>query len=180
MSAIKRVFRKVRLQLIAWLYLFQIANVMLWYFFCLLVLSGNIPKPDFSQNFSICHWNVNRMSPHNYSKVSLSTASFWNLSKAFQTLMMGFCQYQGTSCIALIILLMLNEAEFVSITRLCCLKKVLSTHFFQEFLNFKVSIGNKLCRFIHFIEVLVSLRMNFMTLPQTWNWWMAPLIAILF
>ena len=52
---------------------------MLWYFFHLLELSGDIelnpgPNPDFSQSFSICHWNPNSMSAHNYSKASLLTA----------------------------------------------------------------------------------------------------------
>ena len=57
----------------------MIVNVMLWYFFRLLELSGDIefnpgPKPDSSQSFSICHWNLNSMSAHNYSKISLLAA----------------------------------------------------------------------------------------------------------
>ena len=52
---------------------------MLWYFFHLLELSGDVefnpgPNPDSSQSFSICHWNLNSMSAHNYSKISLLTA----------------------------------------------------------------------------------------------------------
>ena len=48
-------------------------------FFCLLELSGDIvfnpgPKSDPSQSFSICRWNLNSMSAHNYSKISLLTA----------------------------------------------------------------------------------------------------------
>ena len=40
---------------------------MLWYFFCLLELSGDVefnpgPKTDSSQSFLICHWNRNSMS----------------------------------------------------------------------------------------------------------------------
>ena len=31
------------------------------------------PKPDSSQSFSICHWNLNSMLAHNYSKISLLT-----------------------------------------------------------------------------------------------------------
>ena len=47
-------------------------------FFRLLDLSGDTqlnpgPKPDSSQSFSICHWNLNSMSAHNYSKMSLLT-----------------------------------------------------------------------------------------------------------
>ena len=30
-------------------------------------------KPASSQSFSICHWNLNSMSAHNYSKISLLT-----------------------------------------------------------------------------------------------------------
>ena len=57
---ITRIFRKVRLQLITLLYSVMIVNVMLWYFFRLLELSGDIefhpgPKPDYSQSFLICH-----------------------------------------------------------------------------------------------------------------------------
>ena len=75
---ITRIFRKVRLQLITLLYSVMIVNVMLWYFFRLLELSGDIefnpgPKPDSSQNFSICHWNLNSILAHNYSKISLLT-----------------------------------------------------------------------------------------------------------
>ena len=48
-------------------------------FFRLLGLSGDIvfnprPKPDPSQSFSICHWDLHSVSAHNYSKISLLTA----------------------------------------------------------------------------------------------------------
>ena len=77
--AITRIFRKVRLQLITLLYSVMIVNVMWWYFFRLLELFGDIefntgPKPYYNQSFSICQWNVNSMSAHNYSKISLLTA----------------------------------------------------------------------------------------------------------
>ena len=73
-------FCKVRLQLITLLCSVMIVNVMLWYFFCLLELSGEVevnpePNPDSSQSFSICHWNLNSMSVHNYSKISFLTAN---------------------------------------------------------------------------------------------------------
>ena len=76
---VTRIFRKVRLQLITLLYSVMIANVILWYIFRLLELSGDIEfnpgsKPDSSQSFSICCWSLNSMSAHNYSKISLLTA----------------------------------------------------------------------------------------------------------
>ena len=57
----------------------MVVNVMVWYFFHLLELSGDIefnprPKPDSSQSFSVCHWNLDSMSAPNYSKVSFLTA----------------------------------------------------------------------------------------------------------
>ena len=44
-----------------------------------LKLSGDIeenpgPKPRSNQSFSICHWNLNSISAHNYIKVSLLRA----------------------------------------------------------------------------------------------------------
>ena len=32
------------------------------------------PKPNSGQNFSICHWNVNSIPAHNFSKISLLSA----------------------------------------------------------------------------------------------------------
>ena len=49
---------------------------MLWYFFRLTELGGDIEsnpgsKPDPSQSFSICHWSLKSISAHKYSKISL-------------------------------------------------------------------------------------------------------------
>ena len=48
----------------------------IWLYSILVKLSGDVgenpdPKPKSSQRFSICHWNVNSVSAHNFSKVSL-------------------------------------------------------------------------------------------------------------
>ena len=184
---ITRIFRKVRLQLITLLYSVMIVNVMLWYFFRLLELSGDIefspgPKPDSSQSFSICHWNLNSMSAHNYSKISLLTAyisihdfDIICLSETYLTSttdindenlkIPGYIMYRadhpsdvkrGGVCIYYKTMLPL---------------KVLSTNFLQECINFEVSIGNKKCRFIHlyrtpsqsqdeFHDFLTNLEMN--------------------
>ena len=50
-----------------------------WYYKCLLRLSGDIelspgPKPNSRKSFSICHWNLNSITSHNFIKVSLLTA----------------------------------------------------------------------------------------------------------
>ena len=51
----------------------------IWYCKCLLRLSGDIelnpgPKPKSCKSFSICHWNLNSITSHNFIKVSLLTA----------------------------------------------------------------------------------------------------------
>ena len=48
----------------------------IWYCKCLLQLSGDIelnpgPKPNSCKSFSICHWNLNSITSHNFIKVSL-------------------------------------------------------------------------------------------------------------
>ena len=51
----------------------------IWLYLILVKLSGDTeenpcPKPKPCQSFSICHWNVNSVSAHNVSKVSLLRA----------------------------------------------------------------------------------------------------------
>ena len=163
--AVTRIFCKVRLKLITLLYSVMILNVMLWYFSRLLELSGDIefnpgPKPDSSQSFSICHWNLNSILAHNYSKISLLTAhisihdfDIICLTETYLTTttdindenlkIPGYIMYRvyhpsdvkrGGVCIYYKTMLSL---------------KVLSTNILQECINFEVSIGNKKCQFIH-------------------------------
>ena len=47
--------------------------------FDLLMLCGDIesnpgPRPNAGQSFSICHWNLNSIAAHNFSKISLLKA----------------------------------------------------------------------------------------------------------
>ena len=47
-----------------------------WFYSLLLLLSGDVelnpgPKRNYSNAFSICHWNLNSISAHNYAKVFL-------------------------------------------------------------------------------------------------------------
>ena len=81
---------------------------------------------------------------------------------------MGFQQYQGPSCIALIIHLMGKEAESVSITKLCCLQKFYQHTFFKNVLILKYLSETKQADSFIFIDLQVNLRMNFMTLSETW------------
>ena len=51
----------------------------IWLFLRLLHISGDIeknavPLKDFSQTFSIGHWNLNSLAAHNFTKVALLKA----------------------------------------------------------------------------------------------------------
>ena len=51
----------------------------IWVYSILVKLSGDAqenpdPKPKSLQSFSTCHWNVNSVSAHNFSKIFLLTA----------------------------------------------------------------------------------------------------------
>ena len=68
------------------LYTFMLATYIshiwiIWVCSNLITLSGNIeenpgPKPSCCAKFSICHWNLNSISEHNFIKISLLRASF--------------------------------------------------------------------------------------------------------
>ena len=165
----------------------MILNVMLWYFFCLLELNGVKefnpgPKPDSSQSFSISHWNINSMSAHNYSKISLLTA--YISIHDFDTIRLSETDLASTidinnanlktpGCI----MYSVDHPSDVKRGRVCIYYKtvlplkVLSTNFLQECINFEVSIGNKICQSIHlyrtpsqsqdkFYDFLTKLDMN--------------------
>ena len=181
--AIARIFRKVRLQLITLLYSVMIVNVMLWYLFRLLELSGDIEfnpgcKPDSSHSFSICHWNLNSMSAHNYSKISLLTAYIFIHN--FDIICLSESYLTSTTDIndenlkiPESIVYSVDHPSDVERGGVCIYYKtmlplkVLSTSFLQEFINFQVSFGNKICLFINlyrtpdeFHDFLTNLEMN--------------------
>ena len=160
---------------------------MLWYFFLLLELSGDVefnpgPKPDSSQSFSICHWNLNSMLAHNYSKISLLTAYIsihdFDIICLSETYLTSTTDINDENLkIPGYIMYRVDHPSDVKRGGVCIYYKtmlplkVLSTNFLQECINFEVSIGNKKCRFIHlyrtpsqsqdeFHDFLTNLEMN--------------------
>ena len=54
-------------------------SIHIWLYTRIIDLSGDIeknpgPRPSSSQNFSICHWNLNSITAHSYVKISLLKA----------------------------------------------------------------------------------------------------------
>ena len=165
----------------------MIVNVILWYFFRLLELSGDIefnpgPKPDASQSFSTCHWNADSISAHNYSKISLLIAyisihdfDIICLSETYLTSTTDI--NDGNLKIPGYIMHRVDHPSDVKRGGVCIYYKtmlplkVLSINFLQKCINFEVSIGNKICQFIHlyrtpsqsqdeFHDFLTNLEMN--------------------
>ena len=131
----------------------------------LILLSGDIktnpgPTPSSVQCFSICHWNLNSITAHNFAKLSLLTA--YNLVHSFDIIFLSETY--------------LNSETPPNDTRLelpdynlfrsdhpsndkrgdiCIYYKstlplrILNISNLDECINFEVSIANKICRFIH-------------------------------
>ena len=143
----------------------MIVNVILWYFFRLLELSGDRefnagPMPDSSQSFPICHWNLNNKSAQNYSRIPLLTAyisihdfDIICLSETYLTSTTDI--NNGNLKIPGYIMYRVDHPADVKRGQVCISYKfmlplkVLSTNFLQECINFDVSIENKICQFIH-------------------------------
>ena len=73
----KHIFDYLRLALYIFITVLYLRYI--WLYSILVKLSGDVegnlgPKPKPCQSFSICHWNVNSVSAHNFSKVSLLRA----------------------------------------------------------------------------------------------------------
>ena len=192
-NSITITFSKVRLHFTL-LYSVMILNVRLWYFFRLLELSRDIefnpgPKPDSTQSFLICHWNLNSMSAHNYSKISWLTAyisihdfDIICLSETYLTSNTDI--NDGNLKIPRYIMYRVDHPSDVKRDGVCIFYKtmlplkVLSTNVLQEYLNFEVSIGSKKCQFSHPYRNPNQSRDGFMTnLEMNLG---DPLIAILF
>ena len=73
----KHIFIYLRLALYIFMTVLYLRYI--WLYSILVKLSGDVeenpgPKPKPCQSFSTCHWNVNSVSSHNFSKVSLLRA----------------------------------------------------------------------------------------------------------
>ena len=140
-------------------YLFHV-----WLYFIRTKRSGDIepnpgPKLNSCQSFSIGHWNLNRISAHNFIKLSLLkpyiaihnfdvvclSETYLNASISNDDDSLEVCGYN------------LFRADHPSNTKrggVCIYYrnsfplKILGLHYLQECINFEIMIGGKLCRFV--------------------------------
>ena len=123
---------RVRNVLISFLYLIIWYDFAAWFGPFLISLIGDIeanpgPKPISGQSFSICHWNLNSISVHNYTKIYLTAYVLVHnfdiicLSETYQPKrqqMTKTWKYLVTVCFALTILPKIKEEASVSFTGL--------------------------------------------------------------
>ena len=131
----------------------------------LILLSGDIetnpgPKAISGQSFSICHWNLNSISAHKYTKISPVTA--YALVPNVDIICLSVTNFNSETStddqnlkISGYYMLRANHPSNNKRGGVCIFYKttlplrVLTTSYLGECINFEISIGNKLCRFIH-------------------------------
>ena len=145
--------------------------LIIWYDFAAwsipfsILLSGDIetnpgPKPIAGQSFSICHWNLNSISAHNFTKISLLTA--YVLVHNFDIICLSETYLNSEIStddknleIPGYYLLRADHPSNNKRGGVCIFYRtnlplrVLNISYLSECITFEISIGNKVCRFIH-------------------------------
>ena len=151
-------------KLLSCLYLAISSNYITW-FITIILLSCDIeispgPKASSRECFSIYHWNLNSTSAQSYTKVSLLTA--YNLIQNFYIICVletflnpetspndpnleisGYNMYRAdhpSNC---------KRGGVCIFCKAMIPLRVLNISILNEWINFEVSIANKICRFIH-------------------------------
>ena len=156
---------RVRNVLVSFLYLIIWYDFAAWSIPFSILLSGDIetnpgPKPIAGQSFSICHWNLNSISAHNFTKISLLTA--YVLVHNFDIICLSETYLNSEIStddknleIPGYYLLRADHPSNNKRGGVCIFYRtnlplrVLNISYLSECITFEISIGNKVCRFIH-------------------------------
>ena len=118
------------------------------------------PKPIAGQSFSICHWNLNSISAHNFIKISLLTAYVlvhdFDITCLSETYLNSEISTDDKNLeIPGYYLLRADHPSNNKRGGVCIFYRnnlplrVLNISYLSEYITFEISIGNKVCRFIH-------------------------------
>ena len=136
----------------------------IWLYLILTKRSGDIkqklgPKSNSSQSFSICHWNLNSISAHNFIKISLlktyiathkpdviclsetyldSSISNYNYNLEIPGYDLSRADHPSNT----------KRGGFCVYYRNSLPLKILNIQYLHECINFEIRIGGKLCRFV--------------------------------
>ena len=168
-------------------------SLLPWLYSLLILLSADVelnpvPKRASSSNISICHWNLNSISVHNFTKSFLLKAYIAIHKFDIICLSETYLDYSTTSnddnlAISGYNLIRSdhpsnNKRSGISIYYKIFLPlRVLSIQYLQECINFELNIGGKICNFIslykspsqtqnEFEKFIDSLELNLETLRQ--------------
>ena len=135
-----------------------------WFFKIAVKLTGDVeespgPKPSSSQSFSICHWNLNSISAHNYMKVSLLRAYLFIHKFDFICISETYLNSDTSTVdenleIAGYTLIRADHPSNTKRDGACIYYKhslafkLLDICSLEECINFEISFGGKLCSFI--------------------------------
>ena len=186
---------KISMNFFVWfLFLMGVSlNSSLWLQILLVLLSGDVeinpgPKGTPKANLSICHWNLNSISAHNYVKLSLLRAylafhnfdiiclseTYLNSSNSPDDETLEISGYN----------LVRSDHPLNSKRGGVCIYyknylplRIISVNYLSECINFEIMIGNKICNFItlyrspsqnqdDFQAFIDNLEMNLETLAQ--------------
>ena len=117
------------------------------------------PKPSSNQSFSICHWNLNSISAHNYIKVSLlrayiSTHKFDVICISETYLDSDTSDDEDNLKIAGYNLIWADHPSNTKQDGVCIYYKhsltfkLFNIHSLKECMDFEISFGGKICNFI--------------------------------
>ena len=149
-------------------------GVLVWLCSCLIILSGDVevnpgPKNSVSECLSICHWNLNSILAHDYSKLFLLKA-YISVHK-FDIICLSETYLDSTVPLDDVNLVIsgynLIRSDHPSNTKrggVCLYYKnylplrVLNISYLKECLNFELKTDNKSCSFMPFIGCQASFK----------------------
>ena len=139
-------------------------GVLVWLCSCLIILSGDVevnpgPKNSVSECLSICHWNLNSILAHDYSKLFLLKVYIlvhkFNIICLSQTYLDSTLSLDDDNLVISGYNLVRSDNPSNTKREGVCLYyknylrlRVLNISYLKECLNFELKIGDKFCNFI--------------------------------
>ena len=119
------------------------------------------PKLDYSRNFTICYWNLNSITAHNFSKINLLKAHLTIHENDIVCLTETYLDFSSPVSDKNLVIQGYNLVRYDHPTNskrggVCIYYKdsltlkIINIQYLQESINFHLIIGDKVCHFIAF------------------------------
>ena len=156
-----------------------------WLYLIISNISGDIEKnpgakPNLCQSFSVCHWNLNSISAHNFLKLSLlrayTTAHNFDVICLSETYLDSSIlhddnnlQIPGYNLYRKDHPLNIKRGGVCIYYKISLPLKIKNIHYLQECIDFEIEIKNKLCNFISLYRSSNQSQDDFESLSITLN-----------